>query len=278
MRATTEYLINLAARLHRADPSAREYIVNITRSTMGANASNDASWEGRLATTCFATEFAFIEWLLEGFPLVVFDSIDHAHALAETDPPTWEYSNPYHSLGIELGDGFVLAKSQWNVDPDEETPDLVAANWDLVRRSTVSYLGSGSDICPFTAEQLNRLIVNVLITLLERPEGLTVTERRRSAKAARKRGRRYYPGVEYVIGSARPLWKREEGAEDAGSPAPHVPQEGWTLSVRTRVRGHWTHQVCGPRNSLRRVQWIRPHWRSPEGAPISAHATRFDPP
>lgn len=34
------------------------------------------------------------------------------------------------------------------------------------------------------------------------------------------------------------------------------------VSVASYVRGHWTHQPYGPKQSLRRLQWIEPYWRN----------------
>jgi len=35
--------------------------------------------------------------------------------------------------------------------------------------------------------------------------------------------------------------------------------------VQFIVRGHWRNQVCGPSNSQRRMQWVEPYWKGPEG-------------
>lgn len=43
---------------------------------------------------------------------------------------------------------------------------------------------------------------------------------------------------------------------------------GRRLTTRHVVRGHWTHQPYGPRRSQRRLQWIAPFIRGPEGAPF----------
>ena len=41
------------------------------------------------------------------------------------------------------------------------------------------------------------------------------------------------------------------------------------LTVQFMVCGHWTHQVHGPRNSLRRRQFIAPYWKGDVDAPIA---------
>lgn len=38
----------------------------------------------------------------------------------------------------------------------------------------------------------------------------------------------------------------------------------WALAQRFIVRGHWRNQAHGPARSLRRRQWIEPHWKGPE--------------
>lgn len=40
---------------------------------------------------------------------------------------------------------------------------------------------------------------------------------------------------------------------------------GRRLTTRHVVRGHWTHQSYGPKRS-RRLQWVGPFIRGPEGA------------
>jgi hypothetical protein len=111
---------------------------------------------------------------------------------------------------------------------------------------------------------------------LKRPDGLQIEERHPSRQAARKRGLNpeHVPGVEFVIGSEITLGagraRDEQGEAGEGEGA----ENGRSLKVRTIVSPHWTHQVCGPRRSERRLQWITFHWRGREDAPVSVHATR----
>jgi len=107
--------------------------------------------------------------------------------------------------------------------------------------------------------------------IARRPDGLTIAERHPSRQAARKQGwdPDHLPSVDYVIGATtRP---RTDSPGDGGTGTGHK------MTVRTNVTPHWTHQPYGPRSSLRRVQWVPLHWRGPEGAPISVHATRIRP-
>jgi len=142
--------------------------------------------------------WAFRDWFSHGLPLTVFRTIDDAVALAETDPPAWD--TPFPTGGgqwaLEVGDCFVLYKGQWAVQPDAQTPNELVPHWSEVQKKGMLVVGT----CPFDGHRLDRLANNVLVALTERPDGLEVSERRPSAKAARKRGRRYYPGIEFVIG------------------------------------------------------------------------------
>ena len=45
-------------------------------------------------------------------------------------------------------------------------------------------------------------------------------------------------------------------------------------TVQVAVVGHWKNQPHGPKNTLRRMQWIQPYWRGPEDAPILMHPSR----
>jgi len=48
--------------------------------------------------------------------------------------------------------------------------------------------------------------------------------------------------------------------------------EGHKLAYRTVVRGHWRDQAHGPKHSLRRAKWIRPHVRGADlPTPIAGH-------
>jgi hypothetical protein len=63
--------------------------------------------------------------------------------------------------------------------------------------------------------------------------------------------------------------------DDFPEPTDEDPAEGKrTISVRTLVTGHWRKQACGPRHTERRLTWIRPFWRGPDGAPWIHHSRR----
>jgi hypothetical protein len=263
VNTATEQAIRLAMRIRRSNRPARELLAEGWPPSVAL-----AGCDNRDAAELYGHALALAHWARRGCPLITFKSIDDAVALAETEPPTWTVQNPFMTaIGFELGDGFLLVKPEWPGPAPLDAPEDVRANWEAGREAMIFGLGPR----PFDKPQLERLIVNALLALSERPEGLDVVERRPSKKAARKRGRRYFPDVEYIIGSKSPLWKAAPNA----APATGEPEEGWTLSVRTIVRGHWRKQACGPGMADRKVIWIRPHWRGPEDAPISVHETEL---
>ncbi len=47
------------------------------------------------------------------------------------------------------------------------------------------------------------------------------------------------------------------------------------ISAQFLVRGHWRNQPYGPKSSLRRRQWIQPHWKGPQDGPIPLRAHKL---
>lgn len=44
------------------------------------------------------------------------------------------------------------------------------------------------------------------------------------------------------------------------------------VGVQTFVEGYWRNQPCGPKQSLRRLVQVEPHWRGPADAPIAVRS------
>jgi hypothetical protein len=57
--------------------------------------------------------------------------------------------------------------------------------------------------------------------------------------------------------------KTASDAEKSGTGKPGTTQN--VFRIKTRVSGHWKHVPHGPKRSLRRYQWIEPHWRNKDG-------------
>jgi hypothetical protein len=56
----------------------------------------------------------------------------------------------------------------------------------------------------------------------------------------------------------------------------YVVGTGKRLNVQFMVVGHWRNQTYGPKNSLRRRQFIEPFWKGPETAPIAVRAHKLE--
>lgn len=57
---------------------------------------------------------------------------------------------------------------------------------------------------------------------------------------------------------------REEAEKNDAAVGIH----GKKLFVQLKVAGHWKKQPYGPERMLRKVIWIQPYWKGPEGSPI----------
>lgn len=58
------------------------------------------------------------------------------------------------------------------------------------------------------------------------------------------------------------------GLREAVRPNPHASETGGEHTLRWYVRGHWRNQPCGPERQERRLTWVTPHIKGPEGAPF----------
>lgn len=97
------------------------------------------------------------------------------------------------------------------------------------------------------------------------------TGKHRKRRSAEERVRRLRSSGLFVVGTEIDV---DRGIEDALSRGGHV---GGTLGYRTLVRGHWRNQVCGPKNSLRRMTWVAPHIRGPGEGLAATHVYKVTP-
>ena len=68
---------------------------------------------------------------------------------------------------------------------------------------------------------------------------------------------------------ACPTFRRE--LADAYQARADRIRAAWRVYTRRWiVRGHWTHQAYGPGRESRRLQYIEPYIKGPEGAPLVA--------
>jgi hypothetical protein len=230
------------------------------------------------------------QWFVRSGCVVVSLPDEVAHSLAETDAPadptvnetrdedTWRHSFP--ALILDVGTrGCALLRCDAPEDVIKSLMSAEGVEFDDYHAEAIERGGLHGAVIPhgdwsFDAEQTVRLLRNVGFVLTARPEGLAVTERHPSPKAAKKRGEdpTKLPSVEYIIGSTCAL---ERPAHAPTERADGVAAHQWR--VRSLRRGHWAWQPHGPKASLRKRIWRMPAWCGPQDAPLSVHSTRISP-
>jgi hypothetical protein len=207
-----------------------------------------------------------------GCPIVALSG-ETARAFYVSAPPEdlggADWPLPFKAYGFSIDEGIALVRHQIGTIG---MPEELREHFE-VENGIVPAEAYATGVPWITNEDggLMNLIENVGATIARKPDGLTVTERRPSRQSARKQ--RLDPDristLEYVIGAERRLGVPSEPSEGGGDEV-----TGRSMKVRTIVSPHWTHQPVGPQRSQRRLQWIASHWKGPEGAPVSVHATR----
>jgi hypothetical protein len=212
-----------------------------------------------------------LDWFARaGCPIVSLDE-PTARGFASSEPPAerdaleWPLGVVY---GLSVGQGAILVRHQM---VPTRMPEAMKPHFTM-NDGVVPMEAWTAGMAPYPGEDaLANLTSNVGAALVKRPDGLEIAERHPSRQAARKQGLNpnHVPSVEFVIGAEMTLGSPRPGVESGeGS------EGGRSMNVRTIVSPHWTHQVCGTGRSERRLQWIATHWRGPEDAPVSVHATR----
>ena len=91
------------------------------------------------------------------------------------------------------------------------------------------------------------------------------TNRERFSRFVQGKGRTYRVGGEIKLRAPREVLAS-------------IGTAGWKVHSRFMVRGHWTHQPCGPGRASRRRQWVQPYWKGPQGPQAVLDRTyRVDP-
>ncbi len=65
-------------------------------------------------------------------------------------------------------------------------------------------------------------------------------------------------------------------SEEPSGPGLVEGMEDGKRRLRIRVAGHWRKQAHGPKHSLRRYQWIEPHWRNKDGEEEAPRRVKLD--
>jgi hypothetical protein len=136
----------------------------------------------------------------------------------------------------------------------------------------------GGDRSRQAMKQAVQFAINIITYINSRPEdvvrefpqGWDKLKEKAKRLAGRKRDRILQKmkalkgdGNPFVVGSHVTIDKNLERAAQECHQGSRDP-----ASVASYVRGHWRNQAHGPQHSLRRIQWIEPHWRNLEAEPV----------
>lgn len=128
----------------------------------------------------------------------------------------------------------------------------------------------GHSLIADSVDAMRRMLLATWKLLGER---ITTVESNRPPRHIRRRAERVAPETGDVL-----IVRLRKEVVDRRGDAPLVPllegqeagsDEPW-YTHRFLVAGHWKHQHYGPRNSLKKLIWVAPYVKGPEGAPLVA--------
>ncbi len=113
---------------------------------------------------------------------------------------------------------------------------------------------------------IGRLVLNTCLAMsdpanVKAPKEPKVKEKKKGQSLVRETSEPRFRT--YQLGTTPSIDCRESIAEYM-----RTGRAGGPVSVQVMIAGHWRNVPHGPGRELRRVQWIEPHWRGPDDAPI----------
>lgn len=152
--------------------------------------------------------------------------------------------------------------------PTEKTPDASLSPWlDSPEKEAPGFMRieRTQDDLPIQAA-LRRLYVNLCLYVLE--HGCGTREKTSLLTRLKKRTRkgRQKPSLtaaQWLLGQHVKIHPELVLAAQNWVDAQRGIRTGWKVRKRYVVRGHWRNQAYGPKHSLRRDQFIEPHWKGP---------------
>lgn len=138
---------------------------------------------------------------------------------------------------------------------------LGRSDWPKRQRLTDPPVASMDDAAVASAVEDRRVFAAFCALIAQ--EGITRTETRPAQRQAAKRTER--AGLPREASSLRIITLRPVHRTES---APDADGHGVAYSHRWIVNGHWRWQPHGPGRSLRRLQYIRPFVKGPEGAEL----------
>jgi len=197
-----------------------------------------------------------VDALLWG-PVSIFDDDEHRPVKA-IGISCWHHRDE-HSPVLQWA---AMTDSDVFKSRDYWTP-LGRSDWEIgtaVSHLPPVYIRSGEEMMKSAIED-RALIAALWGMALAAPQNQVEFPARSMRKRAERAGISAKPGVRVLT------FPKSIASSEPGDPT------GRHLSVRFMVRGHWRRQACGPGRQQHRHVYIAPHWRGPEGAPLSHPAT-----
>lgn len=113
---------------------------------------------------------------------------------------------------------------------------------------------------------VSRLIFNTILTLLDPDQVRAVGLSHKRYESNKNRNDRTGPPEQRVFVIGRPI-----KLDCRGTLRDYLEgrsKKSFKITTQFLVHGHWRWQPWGPKNSLRRRQWIEPYWKGPEDGVI----------
>lgn len=236
------------------------------------------------------------DWAFHGFPtyrltpaiVMLFAATDTSKIELDEYPPPYptifcEFDAPgvggfpiagaFCMLQKKEGQGWGLTQFMLvNRESDSSYEGYVAAPSHYSRDRWGS-VGSLTEIVPdpaYAGDDANvreacHIVLNAIL-YLNSDEAANLPREPRSASSFSRR-KRELPRAWIIGDDIKPLLR-----SGSGSLHPSLPTR--TIAKQSCTRGHWKHQPHGPRNTLRKLIWIRPYWRGPNAAEAIARLGR----
>jgi hypothetical protein len=120
---------------------------------------------------------------------------------------------------------------------------------------------------------IGRFVLNVCLAMSDPSNVKEVGGSHARYKGGSSRNPRTGPPEQRVYKLGKPL------TIDCRSPMREYLEGGrrtpGVISAQFLVRGHWRNQPHGPKSTLRRRQWIQPHWKGPQDGPIQLRTVKL---
>lgn len=141
-------------------------------------------------------------------------------------------------------------------------------------KQDASFLWEDSTVSDPEYKRLEDMVVRIVFNLcswLESVGGLSSRKQANLREYQEAKKRQLPRSKRWVLCSEIPISAEiVEAAKQSGQGS----SRGWHVTRRYVVRGHLRNQVCGVGRQDRRVIWVAPYWKGPEGGDVLNHLYR----